>query len=121
MKEIKELLIDTLQQTFNFPVYQLGKIEPDDDLPADYFTFRIDGGDDVNFDNTDAATAWDININYFSINPENVATIPQQARAALKAAGFIPQGRGYDLISDTPNYSGWYSDYYYLQINNKGV
>ena len=106
MKELKQLIINTLQAAFDFPVFQLGTIEPNAELPADYFTFRIDSSDDVNFDNDAALTAWDININYFSTDPEKVA--------------FIPQGRGYDLISDTPDYSGWYSDYYFLQTN-KGV
>ncbi len=116
---IKELIINTLKDAFDYPVFQLGTIEADDeqndDLPADYFTFRIDASEDRSFDNSDFLTAWDININYFSTNPNNVMTIPKQARQALKAAGFIPQGRGYDLISDEPDYSGWYSDFYYLE------
>ena len=119
---IKELIITTLNNAFNnYPVFQLGTIEESEELPENYFTFRIDSSESRSFDNDDALTAWDININFFTNDPNKTMTVPNEMRQALKEAGFIPQGRGYDLISDNSDYSGWYSDYYYLERNKKEV
>ena len=67
------------------------------------------------FDNDEVLFSFEVNVNVYSRDPLLVASVSEDARAALKEAGFIPQGRGYDLISDEPDFSGWAMDYYYLQ------
>jgi len=115
---IKDDLLNVLEQ-FGFPVFLQGTIEPDAEFPADFITFQITASDTAAaFDNDDVLTAWDINVNYYSNNPLNVATFPEQIRAALKNAGFIPQGRGVDLPTDEPAFTGWAMDYYKLEQNN---
>lgn len=115
---IKDELLNVLN-TFNYPVFLQGTIEPDAEIPDDFLTFQITGSDTAAaFDNDDALTAWDINVNYYSRNPANVSTVPVAIRAAMKAAGFIPQSRGFDLIADDPAFTGWAMDFFKLESYN---
>ena len=115
---IKDELL-TVLNTFNYPVFLQGTIEPAAEIPDDFITFQITGSDTAAaFDDDDALTAWNINVNYYSRNPANVSTVPEQIRVALKAAGFIPQNRGFDLYSDDPAFTAWAMDFYKLESYN---
>lgn len=111
----KENLI-TILETFGYPVILQGSMQPDEDYPDDFITFQtFDSDTPLSFDNDDAVTTWTFNVNYFSNNPANVAENPPLIRTALKTAGFIPHGRGYDLISDDPNFTGWAMEFDFLE------
>lgn len=116
---MKSLLIGTLE-ALGHPVILQGTIAPEEKLPQSFITFWTDDSfEAAAFDNETALTAWDYQVNFYSTDPALVETEAARIRAALKAAGFIPQGKGRDLPSDTPGWTGWTQDFYYLE--NEGV
>lgn len=111
---IKQELLNVLN-TFGFPVILHGSLGADEPFPYDFFTFQIiDSPSTAIFDNTPTKTAYNVQVNFYSASPVNVESYANQARTALKAAGFIPQGKGRDIPSDEPTHTGWTCDYYYL-------
>jgi hypothetical protein len=113
---MKELLISILEQFCPDDVYLQGTLNPDDAYPAKFITFFTTTTDDVAFFDDDvAAVSWEFAVVFYSRNPTEVNTIPAQIRSALKAAGFIPQGKGYDIMSDTPTHTGWAMDFLYRE------
>ena len=111
---MKQELLNVLN-TFGFPVFLQGSLGSNEPFPADFFTFVIiDSPSEGIFDNEPTMTAYNVQVNYYSNNPVNVESYAKRSRTALKAAGFIPQGKGRDIKSDEPTHTGWTCDYYYL-------
>lgn len=111
---MKQDLLNILM-TFGFPVILHGSLGADEPFPADFFTFRVNSSPDkFQFDNEATKTNWSVTVNFYSNDPHNVEQYTAQSRTALKAAGFIPQGKGYDLPSEEPGYTGWTTEYLYL-------
>lgn len=116
---MKEKLFEILQ-TFGAPIYLQGTLAENADYPGEFITYiTTDSETAAAYDNDEAATAWAFQIAYYSNDPAKVDSAQKKIRATLKAAGFIPQGRGYDLPSDRADFTGWVCDYYYLE--NEGV
>ena len=46
---VKELLIDTLENAFGFPIYLQGSMSEDEKYPDDFFTFFNNDSFDANF------------------------------------------------------------------------
>lgn len=116
---MKEKLIATLEAA-GYPVYLQGTLLENEPYPDNFITFwTADSSSAADFDNESAATAWSYQIINYGTNPANVATIAKELRSLLKAAGFIPQGKGRDIPSDEPTHTGWACDYLYLE--NEGV
>lgn len=106
MIDVKELLISTLE-SFEYPVYLQGSLSVDNDYPASFFTYWNNYTDDESFyDNTEHDVVWNIDLNFYSNDPMLVNTVLLQAKAALKAVGFIPDGSGHDVLSDEPTHTG---------------
>lgn len=104
--DVKQLLIDTIE-SFNYPVYQQGSMSDSDDYPASFFTFfNNNTNDDAFFDNTATRIIWDFDLNIYSIDPDVVNNTLTQAKPLLKAAGFIVNGVGYDVLSDEETHTG---------------
>lgn len=111
---MKELLIATLE-TFGFPVFLHGTIEEDEPFPDSFFTFQtIASPDAFPFDDEPTHTAWRYTVIFYSNDPQVVEETAAASRTALKAAGFIPQGKGIDIPSDEPTHTGWVCEYAYL-------
>lgn len=111
---MKQQLIDILE-SFGFPVFLHGSLGEDEPFPPSFFTFQIiDSPDEYPFDNDPTITAWEYQIIFYSSDPHNVEQYAAQSRAALKAAGFIPQGKGRDIPSDEPTHTGWICNYYFM-------
>ncbi len=111
----KELLINILS-TYNENVYLQGTIEPEETLPDAFITFRqIDSDTQLSFDNEDALTTYTFNVNFYSTDPEQVNTTPQLIRKELKKYGFIPHGKGYDLMTQNVNYTAWALEFDYIE------
>lgn len=105
--DVKTLLISTLDDAFHYPVILQGSLSTDDVYPASFFTFfNNNTSDDAFFDNEETQTIWDFDLNFYSIDPDLVNTVLLSAKKLLKASGFIPDGSGYDLISDEPTHTG---------------
>ena len=89
-----------------------GTLKPDEAYPETFVTFWVDSTDDgAHFDNKTNSVAWAFSVILYSANPATVNTKPNEIRAALKAAGFIPQGKGSDAPSDEPTHTGWAMDF----------
>ena len=105
--DVKTLLINTLTEAFNFPVILQGSLSNDDAYPDSFFTFwNNDTTDEAFFDNTETQVIWDFDLNYYSNDPASVNSVLLEAKQLLKAVGFIPDGSGYDVLSDEPTHTG---------------
>lgn len=114
---MKQKLIDVLNKICPNDVYLQGTISPDEEYPSEFITFWTNYTDDEAFyDNDNHATEWDFSVIYYSENPAQVATKPVEIRQALKASGFIPQGKGQDIPSDRPTHTGWAMEFIYKEI-----
>lgn len=103
-----------------YPVHLQGTIAENEPYPDSFITFFTTDSETVqNFDNAEALTAWQYQVFFYSADPATMKSAPQTIRATLKAAGFIPQGKGYDIPSDQPTHTGWVCEYLYLE--NEGV
>ena len=49
---------------------------------------------------------WDFDVNYYSNDPASVNSTLIEAKRKLKSVGFIPDGSGYDVISDEATHTG---------------
>lgn len=110
---MKELLINTLNQFC--PVFLQGTLNDNEQYPETFITFFTSGVDDwEHFDNQCDGFVWNFGVMLYSSNPQDIDTMPLKIRNALKQAGFIPQGLGNDIISDTPTHTGWAMDFVYV-------
>ena len=107
MVDVKNLLIDTLDEAFHLPVYLQGSISVDEKYPDSFFTFWNNSTtDDAFFDNTETETIWDFDLNFYSNDPAIVNSVLLLAKTTLKSVGFIPDGSGHDVMSDEPTHTG---------------
>ena len=115
--DVKQLLITTLNTAFkDYPVFLQGSMAEDAVYPADFFTFWNNSTTDSAFyDNTETKTIWNFDVNFYSNNPSHVNTVLVTAKAALKKAGFIIDGVGYDVISDEPTHTGRGMNVFFIQ------
>ena len=104
--DVKQLLIDTLE-TIGLPIYLQGSMSDDDQYPDSFFTFWNNStNDDEFYDNVETQTIWDFDLNFYSNDPASVNSMLLEAKQKLKAVGFIPDGSGYDVITDEPTHTG---------------
>lgn len=107
---MKNKLIALLDQ-YGFPVFLQGTLNPEEEYPETFITFWTDSVDDgTHFDNETTSFDWAFSIILYSSNPVIVNTLPDNMHADLKAAGFIPQGKGFDVASGNPTHTGWAMD-----------
>ena len=103
---VKQLLIDTLS-VFNYPVILQGSLSDESVYPDSFFTFfNNETLDDAFYDDNETQTIWNFDLNFYSIDPALVDTALVQAKPLLKAAGFIVNGVGYDVLSNNPTHTG---------------
>lgn len=108
---MKQKLIKTLS-AFGYPVLLQGTLNPEEAYPNTFITFFVDSTDDNgHFENKTNSVNWSFSVILYSNDPEIVNTKPDEIRAALKAVGFIPQGKGNDILSDEPTHTGWAMDF----------
>lgn len=113
---LKDEIINALSP-LGYPVYLQGTIS---DAPQSYFAFFIYATDTgACYDNAETYFVPNVTIMFFSTDATLVATLPQQARAALKENGYVPQGIGNDVLSDDPAFTGWAQDYAKILTNTE--
>lgn len=108
---MKQKLITALN-AFGYPVFLQGTLNPDEAYPNTFITFWTEyTADNAHFENKTNSVDWSFSVILYSNDPEIVNTKPDEIRAALRAAGFIPQGKGQDIPSDEPTHTGWAMDF----------
>ena len=111
----KDLLISTLN-TIQSGVKMQGTYQEGEAYPDTFITvFTIDVPDLQHHDDEVSSWEWNFQVMNYSTNPETVETQAEQIRSALKAVGFIPQGKGKDLLSDEPTHTGWAQDFKFIE------
>lgn len=114
---MKELLINTLESILPNKVFLQGTLNGDEAYPDSFVTFWTnDTSDRAHYDDDVHSIDWSFSVIFYTSIPELITTIPTQIRNALKSAGFIPQGRGFDIPSDRPSHTGWAMDFVITEI-----
>ena len=112
---MKRLLIETLE-ALGYPVYLQGTFAADEEYPDNFITIlTLDSPDVAHFDNEPVGTEWSYQVVFYGNDPTVVEAEAKRIRLTLKAAGFIPQGKGRDIPSDEPTHTGWVNDYLYFE------
>lgn len=115
-----DMLIETLETITNesnepYPVYRQGSLTQES-YPPGFFTFwNSDTPDHAHYDNETYGYSWSFLVNFYSTDPELTYSVLEAARAALKEAGWIVSGKGYDAYSDEPTHTGRGLAIYYLE------
>ena len=116
---MKTRLINVLEQFCPGNVYLQGTLNSDDAYPESFCTFWTNYTEDnKHYDNNVTVVDWDFSVYFYSSDPLQVAVVPQQILTALKAVGFIPQGKGRDIPSDEPSHTGWVIDFIFRETIN---
>ncbi len=117
---MKGRLFAALNDLFEGRVYLQGTIEPFEEYPDTFVTFFTNDTEDTEFfDNKVHSIDWTFSVILYSNEPDVIEYKPAEIIAALKAEGFIPQGRGRDIPSDVPTHTGWAMEFVITEyINN---
>ena len=103
---MEDELIEILS-TFDYPVYRQGSLSEDEAYPTTFFTFwNYDTPDHNHYDNDNYGWEWGFNVYVYSSDPEATYSLLDFARQALKEAGWVVQGKGFDVQSDEPTHTG---------------
>lgn len=101
-----EKMIDTVKPLCNV-IFEQGSLAQDAAYPDRFFTFWNTSTENrMVYDNAAHGYAWEIELNFYSSNPADVATTLEEARQLLIAAGWTINGKGHAVGSDTPTHSG---------------
>lgn len=115
---MEDNLIEILS-TFGYEVYRQGSMSDDEEYPETFFTFwNNDSPDHAHYDNSEYGIAWDFDVNVYSSDPTLTYSVLANARTALKAAGWIIPGKGYDVASDQATHTGRGMNALYLDTQN---
>lgn len=96
-----------LLETFNYPVFLQGSLNPDEQYPESFFTFwNFDTPETAFYDDAANRAVWGFWIYFYSVDPVLVEQMPEQARQLLKQNGYILQGKPNDISVDRPTHSG---------------
>lgn len=103
---MKEKLISILA-TFGFPVALQGSLNPEEQYPDSFFTFWVFQADETaHYNNQPVSCDWGFWVYFYSNDPRLVETVPNQAKAALRQAGFVFEGKAIDANSDHDTHTG---------------
>jgi hypothetical protein len=113
---MRDFLLQTLRGLgYGEPILQ-GSMADDEPYPESFITYQTIGSPEQDFfDNEPGGVVWKYAIIFYTSNPELLSTEPTRIYDTLKAVGFVPQGRGTDILSDEPTHTGWVNEYHYLQ------
>lgn len=102
---MKQSLINVLS-TFGYPVFLEGSINPDTTYPDAFFTFFNTGtAEDMFYSSDPLGQIWHFRVWFVATDPALVETVPEQARQALKAAGWTPENMPRDGRVDLPTHT----------------
>lgn len=103
---MKDELIQILE-SFGYDVSLQGSYAENQKYPSSFFTFWNGSTEDSShFNNKAAATVWEFDVNFYSVDPVLVEEMILRVKQALIDAGWIVNGKGYDLPVDEPTHTG---------------
>lgn len=115
---MKSELIELLE-TFGFPVFLQGSLNPDEAYPDSFFTFwNFDTPETAFYDDDANRAVWGFWVYFYSTDPRTVEQIPENARQLLKQNGWIPQGKPNDISVDRPTHTGAFFTVYKFENYN---
>jgi hypothetical protein len=105
---MKQALIDILS-TLKYPVFLEGSNNPAETYPDAFFTFfNVDTEEDMFYSGAPHGEVWRFRVWFVATDPALVETVPEQARQALRAAGWtlvdMPRDGSTDLITHTARF-----------------
>ena len=107
----------TILSIFGYPVHKQGSLSDEEAYPENFFTYwNDDSSDHSHYNNSEYGTAWVFRVYFYSTDPNKTYSVLLQAKAALKEAGWIVSGKGYDVASDEPTHTGRAIDAQYLEV-----
>lgn len=114
---MKEQLIEILT-SFGYIVRLQGSFAETERYPDSFFTiWNNDTPEGAHYDNDTIAFIWNFTINFYSVDPILVNSIPERVRNELKESGWIVYGKGYDVPSDEPTHTGRALDAVFIESN----
>lgn len=112
---MKEELIEILEG-FGYPVFLQGSLNSADDYPDSFFTFwNFSTPEELFYSNEPHGAWYGFWVYFYSTNPLKVQTVTEQARQALRAADWTPEGMPNDISVDVPTHTGAFFTVYKLQ------
>lgn len=103
---MKEKLIEILE-ALGYPAFLQGSLNPEEEYPDSFFTFWNFSTPEAGFyDNDPIRAVWGFWIYFYSTDPALVEQIPEQARQALKAQDWIPDGKAIDVTVNRSTHTG---------------
>lgn len=117
---MKSELIEFLE-SFGFPVFLQGSLNPDEPYPDSFFTFwNFDTPEAAFYDDDANRAVWGFWVYFYSTDPVQVEQITENARQLLKKNGYIPQGKPNDISVDRPTHTGaFFTVYKFENYTNK--
>ena len=114
---VKQIFINTLTAagyTAGKTLFLQSTINPEETYPSEFVTFWTDYTSDIShFDNAVHSIEWNFTVILYADDPTVVNEKPEAIISALRNAGFIPQGVGQDIPSDSPSHTGWAMEFIY--------
>lgn len=116
MLTVKNNLISILETYCPDNVYLQGTLNPDEDYPETFITFFItDSSFDTFYNNDSNSIDWSVAVMIYSNSPVKIDEISKGIIKDCKAAGFIPQNAGNDILSGVESHTGWAIDFIYKE------
>lgn len=113
--DVKQMFL-TAVEPLGYPVFLQGSLSDDEPYPDSFFTFwNNESFEKKSYDNRETFIEWDFDLNFYSNDPVLVNGKLLDAKIALKRAGFIVGGAGYDILSDEPTHTGRGTQVIYLE------
>ena len=113
---MRKLLLETLSSLgYGEPIRQ-GSMTEDEPYPESFITYFItDSSEIIHLDDEARGVEWACAVIFYTSDPEKLSSEPKRIYNVMKAAGFIPQGRGRDIPSDEPSHTGWAMDFLFIE------
>ncbi len=113
--DVKQAFL-TAVKSLGLPVFLQGSLAENEPYPESFFTFwNNETFEKKSYDNKETFIEWDFDLNFYSTSPIAVNATLLDAKIALKRAGFIVGGAGYDVLSDEPTHTGRGTQVIYLE------
>ena len=101
--------LEPIFEELELPYSRQGSYEEDEELPESFFTFwNMDTPESGYYDNDAHKAVWLWAIYFYTKNPALIYSKLENFIKIAKEKGFIAEGRGRDIASGIPNYSGRY-------------